>query len=224
METAIETVPKRVVTYCRVSTRRQGRSGLGLEAQKAAIARFAEAEGYAVAGSFVEVESGKGSDALDRRPQLSAALKAARKLGKGTPIVVAKLDRLSRDVHFISGLMSERVPFFVAELGADTDSFTLHLYAALAEKERKLISQRTREGLAAAKARGVKLGGANAQSERTHQEATAYAESLRPIFTELEHLSARALAAQLNAREIVGAGGGRWQAVQVLRIRRRLAA
>jgi DNA invertase Pin-like site-specific DNA recombinase len=100
---------------------------------------------------------GKGADALDRRPQLAAAIKAARKLGG--PVIVSKLDRLSRDVHFISGLMVHRVPFVVTELGADVDPFVLHLFAALAQKERALISQRTKAGLAAAKRRGAKLGG-----------------------------------------------------------------
>ena len=131
-----------IVAYLRVSTFRQGRSGLGLEAQRENITRFAVAEGYEVVGEFVEVETGKGSDALERRPQLSAALNAARK-HKGS-VVVAKLDRLSRDVHFISGLMVQRVPFIVAEPGPDVDPFILHLFAALAEKERALISLRTK--------------------------------------------------------------------------------
>jgi DNA invertase Pin-like site-specific DNA recombinase len=109
--------------------------GLGLEAQRDAIARFAEAERCDVAGTFTEVETGKGADALERRPQLAAALKVARRLK--CPIVVSKLDRHSRDVHFISGLMAQRVPFIVTELGADTDPFMLHIYAALAEKERR---------------------------------------------------------------------------------------
>src|SRR6516164_6424719 len=103
------------------------------------------------------VENRKGADALDRQPQLAAALAEARR--RKCPIVVAKLDRLSRDVHFISRLMAERVQFIVAELGADVDPFILHLFAALAEKERALISTRTRDALARAKARGVKLGG-----------------------------------------------------------------
>jgi len=152
---------KNAIAYTRVSTASEGRSGLGLEAQQAALARFAEAEGYALAETFTEIETGKGSDALDRRPQLSAALAAARKLK--APIIVAKLDRLSRDVHFISGLMTHRTPFIVAELGADADPFMLHLYAALAEKERRLISQRTKDALAAKRAQGVKLGGLNAK-------------------------------------------------------------
>ena len=106
---------------------------------------------------FIEVETGKGSDALERRPQLAAALSEARK--KRCSVVVAKLDRLSRDVHFISGLMAHRVPFLVAELGPDVDPFILHLFAALAEKERAMISVRTKAALAAAKKRGVPLGG-----------------------------------------------------------------
>src|ERR1700738_695478 len=144
------------IAYYRVSTQRQGRSGLGIEAQRTAVARFAEAEGIEIISDHTEIETGKGADTLDRRPQLAAALGQARKAK--CPVVVAKLDRLSRDVHFISGLMSHRVPFIVAELGADADPFMLHLYPALAEKERSLISQRTKAALAAKKAAGVKLG------------------------------------------------------------------
>jgi DNA invertase Pin-like site-specific DNA recombinase len=189
---------KNAIAYTRVSTAQQGRSGLGLEAQTAALARFAEAEGYALAETFTEVETGKGADALDRRPQLSAALTAARKLK--APIIVAKLDRLSRDVHFISGLMAHRTPFIVAELGADADPFMLHLYAALAEKERRLISQRTKDALAVRKAQGVKLGGLNAKGVANRDEAKARAEALRPVLVELAGWSARAIAAELNAR------------------------
>src|SRR6202790_2926231 len=108
-----------VITYIRVSTSQQGRSGLGIEAQRQSLSQFAKAEGLQVVREFVEVETGKGSDALDRRPQLKAALAAAKKLR--CPVAVAKLDRLSRDVHFISGLMAHRVPFVVAELGADVE-------------------------------------------------------------------------------------------------------
>src|SRR6266516_3842116 len=145
-----------IITYVRVSSSKQGRSGLGIEAQRQTLRQFATAEGLELGREFVEVETGKGSDALERRPQLKAALAAAKKLK--CPVAVAKLDRLSRDVHFISGLMAHRVPFVVAELGADVDPFVLHLFAALAEKERSLISSRTRQALAAAQARGVTLG------------------------------------------------------------------
>ena len=144
------------VAYYRVSTKQQHRSGLGIDAQRATVTRFAESEGLRIIAEYVEVETGKGADALDRRPQLAAALSAARK-AKGS-ILVSKLDRLSRDVAFISGLMAQRVPFIVAELGRDADPFMLHLYAALAEKERRLISERTKAALAAKKAHGAKLG------------------------------------------------------------------
>jgi DNA invertase Pin-like site-specific DNA recombinase len=107
------------------------------------------------------------------------------------PIIVAKLDRLSRDVHFISGLMTHRTPFIVAELGADADPFMLHLYAALAEKERAMISRRTKDALAAKKAQGVKLGGLNAKGIQNRDEAQERAEALRPIYEELAGKSAR---------------------------------
>ena len=136
----------------------------------------------------------------DRRPQLAEALELGTR--HNAPWIVAKLDRLSRDVHFISGLMSHRTPFIVAELGADADPFMLHLYAALAEKERRLISQRTRDALAAKKAQGVKLGGLNAKGVRNRDEAKARAEALRPLMSELSSLSARAIAAELNSRRV----------------------
>ena len=161
-----------LIGYVRVSTSQQGRSGLGLEAQKQALQRFAEAEGFTLVRVFVEVETGKGSDALERRPQLAAALSEARR--QRCSVTVAKLDRLSRDVHFISGLMAHRVPFVVAELGPDVDPFILHLFAALAEKERAMISHRTKVALAAAKERGVTLGNPEAHQgpqkrRRVHQ-------------------------------------------------------
>jgi DNA invertase Pin-like site-specific DNA recombinase len=147
---------KSAVAYYRVSTKQQHRSGLGIEGQRAAVARFAEAERFQLLHEYVEAETGKGADALDRRPQLAAALAAAR-AAKG-PVIVSKLDRLSRDVAFISGLMAQRVQFIVAELGPDADPFMLHLYAALAEKERRLISDRTKAALGVKRAQGVKLG------------------------------------------------------------------
>ncbi len=147
---------RNAVPYYRVSTVRQGRSGLGIEAQRTTVQRFAEAEAITLLPEHVEVETGKGADALDRRPQLATALAAAR--SAKCPVLVAKLDRLSRDVAFISGLMAQRIPFIVAELGADADPFMLHLYAALAEKERRLIGERTRAALSARKVQGARLG------------------------------------------------------------------
>lgn len=210
------------IAYTRVSTASQGKSGLGLEAQTAALARFAEAEGYNLLQTFSEVETGKGADALDRRPQLAAALSAAKQCGKGTPIIVAKLDELSRDVHFISGLMSHKTPFIVAELGVDVEPFLLHLYAALAEKERSLISQRTKSALAAKKAQGKKLGGMRDKSLRNQAEARARAETLRPIFTELAGRAANAIALELNRRGVATPTGSPWSAVTVIRVQKRL--
>src|ERR1700749_577879 len=161
---------KNAIAYIRVSTQKQGKSGLGLEAQQALIQRFADQEGFQIAQTFTEVQSGKDDDT--KRPQLNAALEAARKAK--TPVIIAKLDRLSRDVHFISGLMKHKVSFIVADLGADTDPFMLHIYAALAEKERRMISDRTKQALKAAKERGVQLGGVRAKSIENQQEAKAF--------------------------------------------------
>jgi len=218
-----------IVAYVRVSTSRQGRSGLGLEAQRAALARFAEAEELEIAAEFVEVETGTGADAIDRRPQLAAALAEARK--RKCPAIVAKLDRLSRDVHFISGLMAHKVPFIVAELGADADPFMLHLYAALAEKERNLIAQRTRDALRAAKARGVVLGNPKLADVRNRAVATVkaeadrFAKNIAPIIREVQATgvsSHRGIARSLNARGVATARGGAWTAVQVGSILRRV--
>jgi DNA invertase Pin-like site-specific DNA recombinase len=195
---------------------------LGLAAQQAAIARFAEAEGFDMIETFTEVETGKGADALDRRPQLAAALKVAKKHGKA-PIIVAKLDRLSRDVHFISGLMAHKTPFIVTELGRNVDPFMLHIHAAVAEQERRRISERTKDALAAKKAQGVSLGGVNAGTMRTQAEAEQRADALRQVFQELTGLrSARAIAAELNKRKVATPNGGPWSAVTVIRIQRRL--
>jgi DNA invertase Pin-like site-specific DNA recombinase len=147
---------KVLVAYYRVSTQKQGRSGLGLAAQQDAVAAFAVAHGLRIIDAFTEVETGKGADALEQRPELRNALAAAKKLG--CKVAVAKLDRLSRDVHFISGLMAQRVPFLVTELGPDIDPFMLHIYAAVAQKEAQLISERTKAALARVKVHGSKSG------------------------------------------------------------------
>jgi DNA invertase Pin-like site-specific DNA recombinase len=214
-------IAQNAVAYIRVSTQKQAKSGLGLEAQTHAIEAFAKAEGYTLHCRFTEHESGKGADALDRRPQLAAAIKAARKIGG--PVIVSKLDRLSRDVHFISGLMAHKVPFVVTELGADVDPFVLHLFAALAQKERALISGRTKEGLARAKARGTLLGGWTAGSKAAQSKAREFAERMRPVMGELAALSANQAARELNERKIASAHGGKWSPVTVIRLRARLA-
>src|SRR5262245_24946435 len=210
-----------LVAYHRVSTAAQGRSGLGLEAQRNAIAAFAQAEGFEIVAEFTEVETGKGADALDRRPQLKAALKAAKQAK--CEVAVAKLDRLSRDVAFIAGLMAQRVPFIVTALGKNVDPFTLHIYAALAEQERRMISQRTIAGLAAAKARGVRLGSTGkALAAKNAAAAAERDEALRPIFAELAGLSANAIAVELNKRKVPTPRGATWSAVTVIRVQRRL--
>jgi DNA invertase Pin-like site-specific DNA recombinase len=220
-----------IVSYLRVSTSRQGRSGLGLEAQRAINERYALEHGYKLASEFVEVETGKGADALDRRPQLAAALGEAKRL-KGA-VLVSKLDRLSRDVHFLSGLMVQRVRFVVADLGEDTDPFLLHLFAALAQKERALISTRTKDALAAAKARGVQLGSPHihslgaARAVVQRAEAQQRAEEYRPIVERLREqgiTSLRAIAGELNHKGVQSPGGGRWHAPTVHLLLKRLTA
>jgi DNA invertase Pin-like site-specific DNA recombinase len=199
------------VAYYRVSTQGQGRSGLGLGAQRKAVNHFAASEAMQVAHEFIEVETGNGADALDKRPQLAAALKAAKKLK--APIVVAKLDRLSGDVHFISGLMTQRVPFIVAALGRNVDPFMLHMYAALAEKERALISKRTRVALAAAK----EYGAANKAA------AAARDAVLEAVLRELAGQPYRTIADELTRQGIAAPRGGTWYAMTVMRVMKRLA-
>jgi DNA invertase Pin-like site-specific DNA recombinase len=211
---------KSAIAYIRVSTVRQGRSGLGLEAQKAAIERFAAQEGFEIGEIFVEMQSGKDDD--QRRPKLKAALDAARKAK--APVIVAKLCRLSRDVHFISGLMKHRVAFIVADLGADTDPFMLHIYAALFEKERRMISQRTKEALAAAKERGTPLGGLRQYGRDARDAAIERAKALAPLFDELTGKSAREIARVFNERNVATPTGKPWSAMTVIRARDRLAA
>jgi DNA invertase Pin-like site-specific DNA recombinase len=212
-------MPAPLVAYIRVSTSRQGRSGLGLEAQRQAVEGFAAAEGFEIVQTLVEVESGKGSDALARRPQLAAALKAARKAK--APIAVAKLDRLSRDVAFIAGLMSQKVPFIVTALGRNVDPFTLHIYAALAQQERRMISERTKDALARAKARGIKLG-YQPTADANKAAAAARDAALRPILVEFAGKSLRDIAQALTERSIAAPRGGAWNAMTVMRAKKRL--
>jgi DNA invertase Pin-like site-specific DNA recombinase len=143
--------PLRFVAYYRVSTDKQGRSGLGLEAQHAAVVAHVAAARGTVAAEFVEVESGRRRD----RPQLAAALAAAR--ARCAVLVIAKLDRLARNLHFVSGLMESGVEFVAADMPT-VNRLTAHILAAVAEEEARMISARTKAALAAAKARDVRLG------------------------------------------------------------------
>jgi DNA invertase Pin-like site-specific DNA recombinase len=221
----------KAVAYFRVSTEKQGKSGLGLDAQRGAVERFAADHGFELVTEHVEVETGKGSDAPDRRPQLAAALKRAK--AEKCPVVVAKLDRLSRDVAFISGLMAQRVPFVVAELEPEVDPFMLHVYAALAEKERSLIAARTRDALAAAKARGKVLGNRTnlaearaAGREVLVRQADMFAANVLPVIDDIRRQGAtslREIAAQLTARGVRTARGGEWSTSVVRNILARQA-
>ncbi|MBO0715934.1 MAG: recombinase family protein [Rhizobiales bacterium] len=190
----------------------------GLDAQQARITAFCASEGFTITADFAEIETGKGYDALERRPQLAAALDAAKKAK--APVIVAKLDRLSRNVAFIAGLMQAQVPFIVCELGANVDPFMLHIYAAVAEKERNMIAQRTSDALMAAKARGVQLG--NPRAAEQGELAKAFAEGLRETLTPFLNLSSRRIAAILNARGIKTPQGKAWQSATVLRMLERL--
>ena len=213
----------RAVAYYRVSTKQQQRSGLGIEAQRATVARFAEAEGLTIIAEFVEAETGKGADALQRRPQLAAALASAK--ATKCCVLASKLDRLSRDVAFVAGLMAQRVPFIVAELGRDADPFMLHLYAALAEKERRLISERTKAALAVKRASGARLGNPSnivAAGDIGRAAAVAAAdENARRMLPVLKALRTEgtitigAVTRALNERKIPVARGARWHVSSV---------
>lgn len=220
----------RFVTYLRISTDAQGRSGLGLEAQRAAVAQHvATTTGGRIVAEFVEVESGRRKD----RPQLAAALEACRK--QRAVLLLAKLDRLARNVAFVSGLMESGVEFVAADMPT-VNRLTVHILAAVAEEEARMISARTKAALAAAKARGVVLGGrregaadlrpyakqANVASAAVRTaKARARAEDLAHVIEEMRAagaVSLRALAEGLNARGVPAARGGRWSGVQVARV------
>jgi DNA invertase Pin-like site-specific DNA recombinase len=207
----------RFVAYFRVSTDRQGKSGLGLDAQRKAIMDYLNGGSWKLVGEFVEVESGKDSD----RPQLAAALEACRK--QKAKLVIAKLDRLSRNLAFIATLMESGVEF-VAVDNPHANKLTVHILAAVAQHEREMISERARAALQAAKRRGKRLGnpniakaaqrGADAQSEA----ADDFAANILPVICEIQAsgiTSANAIAAKLNDRGIKTARGGKWTHVQV---------
>lgn len=218
----------KAIIYTRVSTAEQGKSGLGLQAQLDAVTEFCKVENIEVLAHYEETETGKGFDALDKRPQLAKALAQAKK--EGACLVVAKLDRLSRNVAFISSLMETKVAFIVAQLGKDADSFMLHLYAALSEKERELISSRTKAALAVLKAKGVKLGNptnlneARLASNATNRaEATAFADNVLPMVKGLRDKgdTLPAIAANLNKLGVTTRRGGKWYASTVANILKR---
>jgi DNA invertase Pin-like site-specific DNA recombinase len=208
------------VAYFRVSTDKQGRSGLGLEAQREAVQRYIASVGGTLISEHVEVESGKRND----RPKLAEALAVCRKR-RVAKLVIAKLDRLSRNVCFIATIMDSGVEFLACD-NPHATRLTLHILAAVAEHEREMISARTKAALAASKARGTRLGrhGAETLAPAYKAAAQARAEELRPVLMELAGKTTREIAAELTARGIPTLRGGRWQAQSVANVLRRLAA
>src|SRR6185437_10968298 len=187
----------RFVSYYRVSTQAQGRSGLGLEAQRSAVEHYLRCRDGKLIREFTEIETGKGANALERRPELRAALDLCRK--QGAILVIAKLDRLARNVNFVTGLIESGVDFVAADMPHAT-KVMIQIHAVMAENERDQISARTKAALAAAKARGVKLGVTGSTNLRPNLEARqesalVFAAKMRPLFEgfELRGLSQRAM-------------------------------
>jgi DNA invertase Pin-like site-specific DNA recombinase len=219
------------IAYFRVSTDKQGKSGLGLEAQQKAVTDYLNGGKWRLVSSFVEIESGKKND----RPKLQEALVACR-LHRAT-LVIAKLDRLSRNAHFLLGLQEAGVQFVCCDM-PQANALTIGIMAVVAQEERKMISQRTKDALAAAKARGVSLGGDRGHLHRYQRKASAVgavsriasandrAKDLAAIITPLmsEGQSLRAIASCLDAQGIKTARGSSWTAAAVSRVIKRLAA
>jgi DNA invertase Pin-like site-specific DNA recombinase len=221
------------VSYLRVSTARQGQSGLGLEAQRKAVEDYLNGGHWQLIQEFVEVESGKNND----RAELAKAMALCRL--RNATLVIAKIDRLSRDAHFLLGLQKAGVRFVAADM-PEANEMVVGIMAVVAQAERKMISTRTKQALAAAKARGVKLGGlrhredgsvvkldaatiAAGRAARAAHSA-ARASDLAPIIADIKATGAnslREIAAALNGRGIPTARGGEWSAVQVQRVMNR---
>lgn len=208
------------VCYYRVSTQRQGQSGLGLEAQHEAVRRYIGTNGGEIIAEFTETESGKR---VANRPELLQALELCRK--KKAMLAIAKLDRLARNVHFIAGLLETGVNFVAVDQPMK-DRFMLHVQAAFAEEEARRISTRTKEALAAAKKRGVILGRTGTErAQRLKQEAILRAQALSPVIAEirasgLTHV--REIRDALNDRGVPSPGGGRWHLPTTHRTLKRL--
>jgi DNA invertase Pin-like site-specific DNA recombinase len=211
------------VAYYRVSTARQGRSGLGLDAQRKAVTDFLNGGSWELLSEFVEVESGKNND----RPQLEQALATCEL--SGASLVVAKLDRLSRNLAFLAKLQESGARFVAADM-PEANELTIHIMAAVAQAERKAISTRTKEALAAAKARGVRLGGNRGNLEDLRkgpaksgevrgrlakERALKVRRQIEAITAGCEAASLRQIASALNDRGITAPRGGRWHAAQV---------
>ncbi|MCA8462454.1 recombinase family protein [Burkholderia multivorans] len=214
------------VAYYRVSTARQGASGLGLDAQREAVARYLNGGEWELVGEFTETETGKGADALAKRPQLRAALELCKR--RGATLIIAKLDRLARNVHFVSGLLETGCDFVAADM-PQANKVMIQMHAVMAEWERDQISKRTKDALAAAKARGVKLGTAGAanlkpNAEARQRAADAFAVRLAGMVAgfRARNLSQRDMVAELNALGIKTPNGGTWHRGQLCRLLERI--
>jgi DNA invertase Pin-like site-specific DNA recombinase len=218
----------RFIAYYRVSTQQQGQSGLGLDAQRHSVLTYLNGGGWELVGEFTEVETGKGANALDRRPQLRAALALCKK--EGATLILAKLDRLARNVHFVTGLIEAGVDFRVADM-PEADKTMIQMYAVMSEWERDAISRRTKEALAQAKARGVKLGvkgyaNLKPNIEQRRRQADAHASKLGDVILGLceRGLSQRAIVEQLNTMGVAAPRGGRWHLPTLQRVMARVSA
>jgi DNA invertase Pin-like site-specific DNA recombinase len=207
------------VAYIRVSTQRQGASGLGLEAQQEAVEAYARTTGHPVIATFTEIESGAAKD----RPQLAAALDLCRR--RKAVLLIARLDRLSRNLAFVAQLLDANVEIRAADM-PEANRMMLQMLAVFAEHERRLISERTKAALAAAKARGVRLGSHGAVLAAKHrQAATAFALSVAGEITACRDRGATtcaAIAAAMNEKGLRSRDGGRWHAASVARVLVRL--
>jgi DNA invertase Pin-like site-specific DNA recombinase len=230
---------KNVIGYLRVSTQEQGRSGLGLAAQRFDIEQFGKREGFSVTSWHQDIQTGAGKDPLPLRPGLATALKEAR--AARCPLVVSRLDRLSRNVHFIAGLMEHKVHFMVAVFGRDVDHFTLHIYASIAQQERKMISERVKAATLIAMSQGRKFGlqlrakswqrkvsalGRAALIQEANDRAQAYRIyiewALKQPGSDGRQISFRGAAIRLNERNIETPLGGTWRGHHIQRMARRL--
>lgn len=209
------------VSYFRVSTARQGTSGLGLDAQRQTVSQYLAGGTKTALAEFIEVETGKGANALEKRPELRKALDLCKK--SGATLLIAKLDRLARNVHFVSGLMESKVRFLACDL-PEANQLTIHIMAAFAEHEARRISERTRDALAAAKARGTILGATGPTNLKRHiQErqnvASAFRNRLKPLLNgfKAQGMTQRAMVMQLNGLGIKAPRGGEWSLGQIQR-------
>lgn len=212
------------VAYYRVSTSKQGSSGLGLDAQKEAVKRYLNGGGWELLEEFTEIETGKGSNALSKRPHLREAIEYARK--NKAKLLIAKLDRLARNVHFISTLMEQKVKFVACDF-PEANELTIHILSAMAQYETKLISDRTKAALQQAKERGKILGNPNlkADNDKRLREAQDFAENLRPTLDAFKSsgMTQRVMVDELNKLGVKTARGGEWSLIQLQRVMTRLA-